>query len=185
MKTQPEISLSKHYSDYFWKDGKPQGIGTTSSLSNVTYKIIADPYYKRISIEKYIDGSFKSLVYDSALFDFRDLKPDRQTAWQKITISETKNTMVCHLRNQDDRLVVIEEYFFEHSLCRECKAYSPQRILLSIQKMHYKALNDSFNGVLLYDANEHPVLYKHYEIDSSGQEFAQLLEEQWDMLKKI
>src|SRR5438105_2699280 len=85
------------------------GVINNGSLSEneVSYKIIADPYYKRISIEKYIQGSFNSLLYDSAIFDFRHLKPAEQNAWQKTTVNDEEAKVICHIRNQDDRLILI------------------------------------------------------------------------------
>lgn len=177
--------MTRYYRDYVWKDGLPYGnqICKDEVLVGLSYKIAADPYNKRVSIEKYIDGTFSSIIYDSALFDFRHLKLGEQLAWQKISISETENTAICHIRNQDDRLVLIEEYYFEDALCRECQAFLPIGALLSIQKITYQILNDSFNGVTLYDSNQHVVMSKHYEFDEAAKEFTLLLKEEWVVLE--
>jgi len=179
-----EFILTKHYRDYYWKDGLPQGLSAFNldeSIKGLSYKISSDPYHRRVSIEKYIDEDFDRLIYDSGLFDFRHLHPSRQTTWQKTQISETKEQVISHIRDQDDRLLLIEDYRFENHLCRECRASSPFGILLSIQKIYYKTLGDDFNGVTLVDCNDHTVLLKRYEFDENSQEFTQLLEEQWDM----
>ncbi len=177
--------MTKHHLDYFWKDGLPCGLSAvmTHPPAGLTYKLVSDPYHKRNSIEKYLHGDFVEVVYDSALFDFRHLKPALQTTWQKTTISETAQSMVCHIRNQDDRLILVEEYHFENNLCRQCRASSPHGSLLSVQKIFYEALNDPFNGVVLYDSNAHAVICKRYLWDSTTHEFSELTEELWDMSK--
>lgn len=174
--------MGKFYRDYFWKEGIPYGIEPTEDGGTV--KIVMDPYRKRISIEKYQDRVFAGVIYDSALFNFRHLKPAEQNAWQKNPIRQDDNSIECLIRNQDDRVVIKEVYRFEKGVCRECFAYSPQGILISRQHMLYTALQDPLNGVILYDANEHPVVFKKYAISEETGEFTDLLEEQWDMKKK-
>jgi hypothetical protein len=173
--------MTRYYRDYVWKNGLPYGIQACKDgeTSGISYKIASDPYHKRISLEKYTDGAFTSIIYDSALFDFRHLKLGEQLAWQKTVVNETDNGAVCHIRNQDDRLVVIEEYRFDKALCRECRAFSPLGVLLSVQKIFYKNFNDPFNGVTLYDSNHHTVMSKHYEFDEASREFTVLLKEEW------
>lgn len=180
--------MSEYYRDYVWKNGLPYGIlkctSETTPKGEITYKIASDPYHKRVSIEKYVDGNFSGVVYDSALFDFRHLKQGEQLAWQKTSISETEAAAVCHIRNQDDRLILIEEYVFEKGLCRECQAFSPVGSLLSVQKITYKSFKDPFNGVFLFDSNEHAVMSKHYEFDEETREFSTLLKEDWALTSK-
>lgn len=171
--------MSKLYRDYFWKNGIPYGKGSEEEAVE-TYKIAMDPYRKRISIEKYEKGQFTSLIYDSALFDFRHLKPDAQYAWQKTVIRETAEAMECLLRNQDDRIVVREVYRFDNNVCRSCEAFSVHGVPISRQRMFYTALGDPFNGVILYDLNEHQVLSKRYNVDQVTGEFTDLLEESWN-----
>lgn len=184
------MSMSEYYRDYVWKNGLPYGIlkctpkdtleAVTSVLKSVvTYKIASDPYHKRVSIEKYLEGKFSSVIYDSAMFDFRHLKQGEQLAWQKTPIHETETTAVCHIRNQDDRLILIEEYLFDKGLCRECRAFSSIGTLLSVQKIKYKVFNDPFNGVFLFDSNDRPVMSKHYEFDEETREFSVLINENW------
>lgn len=176
--------MSQHYSDYVWKQGLPYGIRPCTQnipLHGSTYKIVSDPYHKRNSIEHYIDRNFKGVIYDSALFDFRQLKLGEQLAWQKSIISETENVAVSHIRNQDDRLILIEKYAFEKNYCKECRAFAPQGILISVQKIHHTALNDPFNGVTLFDAHDHPVMLKKYKLDENTGEFSDLLEEKWSL----
>ena len=174
--------MSKHYRDYFWKEGLPIGIGPSPEAPpGISYKLPSDPYHKRVSIEKYRDGAFAGVVYDSALFNFRHLNTANQMSWQKAIVEESLEQAVCHIRDQDDRLILIEEYRFEENLCRECRAYSATRLLLSIQKMLYVELHDSFNGLILYDTNEHPVMSKKYVWDKAACAFSTLLEEKWTM----
>lgn len=175
--------VSQHYIDYIWKHGLPYGIRPCppgEPIRGMTYKIVSDPYHKRNSVEQYFDGNFKSVIYDSVLFDFRQIKQGEQLSWQKTQISETENTAVCHIRNQDDRLVLIEKYAFTNDRCRECRAFSPQGIPISVQKIYYAALNDPYNGTALFDINEHPVMQKKYKTDESSGEFSELLEEKWE-----
>lgn len=180
------MNLSKSFEDYVWKNGKPCGITKkTPSKSNISYKIIADPYYKRISIEKYVKESFDTVIYDSAIFDFRHLKPAEQNAWQKTTIGDDGIKTTCHIRNHDDRLVLIEEYTFENNLCRECRTFSPHGIQVSSQRIYYKSLGDPFNGTILYDRNNYQVMYKTYQVNSLTNEFSDLLVEQWDMTERL
>ena len=174
--------MTKYYDDYVWKNGIPYGIRPCEEISLLSYKIAADPYNKRISIEQYRNGSFAAVIYDSALFDFRQLKLGEQLAWQKTTISETSTNAVCHIRNQDDRLILVEEYIFEGNRCRKCLTSSPQGIPLSIQEILYKELQDPYNGVVLFDANQHPVMLKEYELDENTGEFSNLLNEQWEKI---
>jgi hypothetical protein len=172
--------MSAHYKKYVWKNGIPYGVSAidVSSQEEETYKIIADPYRKRISIEKYLGGTFSNLIYDSYLLDFRHLKKPELTAWQVTSREETHESFI---RNQDDRLVFIETYHFQDHLCRGCLVKSPHGILLSTHKMYYHHLGDSFNGVVLFDANEVPVMKKEYEFDSEQQEFTTLIAEQWEV----
>lgn len=178
--------MTKYFQDYYWKEGLPYGINPLKEKisSHQTYKIVADPYHKRISIERYLSEQFVGLVYDSALLDFRHLKPTEQMAWQRIVISEADDKTVCLIRNQDDRIAFLETHYFKEDLCRECHVHSPHGFLLSIHKMLYKALNDPVNGVVLYDQNLHVVMYKQYEVDQHTGMFANLLEEEWNLCQK-
>jgi hypothetical protein len=172
--------MSKYYRDYVWKEGIPYGIEAIEPKAPLTYKIAMDPYRKRIAIEKYRNGTFESIVYDSALLDFRHLKPAEQTAWQKVIISENEQKVVAAIYNQDDRLILFETYLFEKKFCRSCLSTSGHGINLSCQKMFYQTLGDSFNGVILFDINEHPATFKRYKEDGDSGEFGELSEEIWD-----
>jgi hypothetical protein len=180
--------MSDYYADYIWIGGVPHG---TRKLSNeaeadCSYKISMDPYRKRISIEKYAhEAIFSHIVYDSALFDFRHLKNDTQMAWQKVVASDTPDHVTSLIRDQDDRLILIEKYEFENQMCRRCTITSPHGILLSRQNMYYTALKDSFNGVILFDSNCHPIVCKKYECNDNGYEFTKLLSVEWDMRKQL
>lgn len=170
----------KHYLSYIWKEGIPYGIQTAEDpyTQSLTYKIISDPYHKWISLEEYSKNHYVKTIYDSSLLDFRNLKPAKQHAWQKITLSESDKEVVSVIRDHNDRVILFENYLFEEERCRECKTTSPYGNLLSIQKILYQAAGDPFNGVILYDSNEKPVMHKKYKIDEAG-EFTELLEENW------
>ena len=176
--------MNKNFKDYFWKEGIPYGINPAEEselLSLRTYKIVMDPYRKHISIESYQNGKFSSIVYDSTLLDFRHLKLAAHPAWHKTIFNENENRASCLIRNQDDRLLFQETYTFHQNLCRECKVTSIHGIALSIQQMYYQAFGDHFNGVVLFDVNDHPVMLKQYEVDDKTGEFTTLLKEEWNM----
>lgn len=165
------------YRDYVWKDGIPYGIGEEET----GYKIVMDPYRKRICVEHYAGEAIPKIIYDSALLDFRHLKSPEHAAWQKTTVRETVDEAVCLIRDQNDRLLFIETHFFVEHLCRECRVTSLHGIPLSHHKMFYTHLNDPFDGVILYDAHAHPVMCKRYRFDEESQQFTDLLEARWDL----
>lgn len=169
--------MSNYYTDYKWKNGIPYGVAPCTPLDiATTYKVISDPYYKRISIECYEHGSFSRIIYDSALFDFRLLRPNQQVAWEKKSLSP----QVSHIHNQEDRLVFIEEYTFHDKYCRRCDIKSPHGVPIAAQQMYYTALNDPFDGVVLFDINGHQVIKKCYDLDKDTGEFATLQSESWN-----
>lgn len=168
-----------HYNDYCWKKGFPVGI-TGNGKNEITYRIISDPYRKWVSIEQYKLGLFDKVIYDSHLLDFRHLNPANQATWQKIPVNQTETESYCLIRNQDDRALVFETHLFKGERCIECKIHSVHHILIAIQKMSYIELGDPFDGVTLYDNNNHPVMYKRYKTDKETGEFAELMEEQWE-----
>lgn len=167
--------MHHHFKSYYWKNGKPYGEGKTEDFSGFTYRIVIDPYHKRYSLEEYSQGQFARIIYDSALFDFRHLRQPEQASWQKVSWKDNMSL----IRNHDDRIILMETYAFESDLCRECRLHLPQGLLLSTHKLFYTSLNDPFNGVILYDTNQKPVMKKTYEMDESA--FGKLLSEEWDM----
>jgi hypothetical protein len=174
--------MFEHFQDYFWKGGKPYGRGKTSSLlSSYSYKIVVDPYFKRISIEKYKFAHFEKVIYDSLLLDFRHLTLKEQTAWQRELLKEDKETSLCLLRNHEDRSILLETLTFEKTLCRTCRTSSGHGISICLHRMYYKSLHDSFDGVILYDIESRPVMMKIYETDPATGEFTKLLKEEWNM----
>lgn len=173
--------MHKYYRDYFWKGGIPVGTDPKElPPSGDAYKIVMDPYRKRITLERYRDKVFNDIVYDSAWLDFRHLKPEQQTQWQRETIAETPNSLTCLIRNHDDRIILKEITLYEDDLCRECQVWSPQDIPLSIHKMSYTSLNEPFDGVTLFDMNQHRVMRKIYAYDENARCFTELLKEEWD-----
>lgn len=162
------------HGDYTWINGIPYGVGEGS-----TYKIVSDPYRKRISLEEYEDGLFVRVIYDSALLNFRHLNPVDQMAWEKKQVGDK-----CYIRDQDDRLLYIEEYAFDVSgRCKSCTIRSPHGVLLATSRLYYEELRDSFNGVVLFDVNGKAVLQKRYKMDEESGEFGELIAEERDMRK--
>lgn len=174
--------MFKHFQDYYWKEGKPCGRKEVDpSEASFSYKIVVDPYYKRFSIEKYSFAHFDRVVYDSCLLDFRHLTLKDQTAWQREILREEKDVSVCLLRNQDDRAILFETLLFQGEGCRECTTRSVHGLTLCRHRMYYRSDQDLFNGVVLYDNEEHPVMMKIYETDPLTGEFTNLLFEEWNM----
>ncbi len=177
--------MNLHYRRYFWKEGIPIGCDSVNPLqTSESYKIISDPYRKRISIEKYAFLHFDTIVYDSALINFREFKKPELASWQKKIEKDIHGVTKGYIRNQEDRLVFIETYQFQEGLCRECRVHSPHGILLSVHKMSYRHLGDPFDGVTLYDSRSCPVVIKRYVFDEECHQFTDLIEEQWDMSKE-
>lgn len=171
--------MEKLFTNYYWKNGRPQGSSiATPGDPGVAIKIVADPYFKHISIEEYKDGRFQRLIYDSRLLDFRSLRSQIPPVWNKE--EEAEQTVI---RDQNDRVTWIEKYVFEKGLCIECRVFSPHGILLSVHKIYYSAKGDPFDGVELYDSNGKLVMYKRYALNDEG-EFGDLLEENWEEVPK-
>jgi hypothetical protein len=179
--------MSQFYKKYCWKGGIPYGLGTseTGKLEGVLYKIVMDPYRKRISIEEYFGEKFSAIIYDSALLDFRHLKTMDQSKWEKTTLEDTPEKTVCLIRNHDDRIVFIETYRFEGNFCRECQTHSPHGFLLSTHQMFYTQLKDPYNGAILYDQNNRIVMRKIYNADQHTGEFTELFSEEWDVKENL
>lgn len=174
--------MFKHFQDYYWKEGKPYGRQIVDPAhASISYKIVVDPYYKRFSIEKYRYASFEKVVYDSLLLDFRHLTLKDQMAWQREVLKEEGDRTICLLRNQEDRVVLIETLTFENNQCKTCLTSSVHGIPLALHRMYYRCLQDPFDGVVLYDLEGHPVMIKTYETDPQTEEFTNLLNEEWNM----
>lgn len=176
--------MNPYFRNYYWKNGSPKGwqkVSNDELVSDETYyKIITDPYFKHISVEKYFGQTYDSTPYDSLLMDFRRLNEMQQLAWQRIILSESENEIVSLLKDQNDRVVYKEVHFIEKGLCRQCEVFTPQGFLVSCHKMHYEHLQDSFNGVTLFDRLSKPVIKKVYEIDESKTAYKDLIEETKD-----
>jgi hypothetical protein len=174
--------MIKYFTSYYWKNGKPYGLGVVDpSQVEFSYKIVVDPYYKRFSIERYQRHHFEKMIYDSSLLDFRHLKPADQAAWQRELIQEEPDKIKYLLRNQEDRAILIETLLFENQRCRSCQLHSIHGFFLSTHHLCYTSLQDTFNGVILFDAENRPVLLKTYEIDPLTEEFTTLIQEEWNM----
>ncbi len=173
--------MFKFFRDYYWKQGLPYGQGPLSQgAGGDAFKIVMDPYRKRVSIERYKNGAFVGIDYDSQWLNFRHLKPEHQLQWQREVILENVATTVNLIRDQDDRIILKEVIEFEEDYCKTCKVYTPSDNPISIHRMFYQALSDPFDGVTLYDNNERIVLRKYYSFDESERVFTDLIKEEWD-----
>lgn len=174
--------MNQLYSDYCWINGVPVGKGGSAEpFSGTSYKVVCDPYRKRISLEKYQKNQFCEVIYDSILLDFRHLRQHDFNAWRKIPVAESPQESKMLILSQDDRVLFWETCLFQEDLCRECRIHSAHGLFLSVHKMFYSQFNDPFDGVILYDSRQHPVMFKRYEFDTACRQFTHLLEEQWDM----
>lgn len=151
------------FQNYYWKNGKP--IPFLKGNASDGFKVISDPYKKRYSIEKYSQEKPPEIIYDSYLFDFRHLALQETDAWHREPLDDSRSL----IRNIDDRIIMIEEAFFEESTCTSCHFFSPHGILVAIQKIYP-------NHVILSDITGRPILEKHYETDESGTFTSLLLE---------
>lgn len=166
------------YHDYEWKRGRPSGVGKEFDTLEMGYKVVADPYYKRISVEKYEEGKFREVIYDSALFDFRHLRAE-DASWQREVINENGPFITSLVRNMEDRIIFIEIAEFQEDKCLECKILSPHLVPIGKQLIFDTARGDSWNGVLLMDVLGKTILQKRYEKDPVTGDFSNLLEEVW------
>ena len=85
------------------------------------------------------------------------------------------------IRDQNDRVILLEHYTFEKGRCRSCQVKSPHGHPLTSRKIFYKDFGDPFDGVILYDANEKPVMKKTYEMIPEFREFGELIDENWNL----
>jgi hypothetical protein len=169
-----------HFDEYTWRSGKPVGRQLVPKNSLSSFRVITDPYKKRYSVEKYVSGEFVELVYDSNLFDFRQLKRADEAAWQREVVEESAHLIKSLIRSMDERVILIEEVFFQGNLCHTCRLLSPHGVWIATQKMFHRNLGDAFDGVALFDRLDHPILIKKYAKDASSGEFTTLLSESWE-----
>lgn len=172
--------MNKYFRSYYWDNGRPRGMDVVMSPEGTTYKVVVDPYYKRYTLERYDGEKFVDIIYDSALYDFRWLKPQEQAAWHKETIEETEDQSTCLIRNQDDRVIAVERYSFELGLCRCCEISYPSGQIIATQHIRYTKLGEEEDTVTLMDRLGNPVVIKTYEADEATGEFTNMLSEVWN-----
>jgi len=147
------------FEDYVWVNGKPKGKSKVSEEKGDYFKIVKDPYGKRISLERFSSGQFLDCIYDSNLFDFRALISKVDSSWQKI---EEKASIL--IRDGDDRTIAEEFYVMENGLCQECRIHYPRGPLVATQKMFYE--NDTLKALVLFDILGRPVALKMTDFES-------------------
>lgn len=170
-----------HFKEIFWKNSRPQGRTLVQEPREeaLSYTIIHDPYYKRISVERYKRGIFDQTVYDTALFDARSLTEREQLQWQRIAISENEEERVDALKDGNHRTLYLEKQRFEKGFPRACSFFSPHGLFLAKSSLFYELLGDSWSGVLLEDSEGRPILKKCYSANQEGA-FIDLKEERRD-----
>ena len=170
------------FTDYVWINGRPKGRSERLDESSdaLAYKIVKDPYGKRISLERFQSGKFLDCLYDSHLFDFRVLCSKVDSSWQKIdtgSITEPSSWIIDH----DDRTIAKEIYHFDKELCTECHIYYPQGPLVAKQKMAYQGKENFLCAIALFDISNHPAGLKIFAPDGSGA----CIFESWDMSDEL
>jgi hypothetical protein len=150
----------------------------TASTVGVAYKIVADPYYKHITIEKYTDGAFIQTSYDSQLLDFRSLMGELPSSWERRYTADRTAAVV---RDICDRVLWLEKFHNDGEHCHRCQVYSSHGLLLSTHRLFYTDLGALCNGVILYDAGGIAVFSKRYALDSKTGMFTDLQEENWEV----
>ncbi len=171
--------------DYVWINGVPhekkKNLALQGKCPPRSYHIVSDPYRKRILIEKYFSHVFDSLVYDSALLDFRHLRTMDEGAWEREHRLRTPMREESWLRDPNGRLVLRENVFYQHKEPYRCELYSPHGIFLAWHAIYNKNLGYSWNGVIFFDRQNHPVFWKEYLLDAETNSFTDLIREEWDM----
>lgn len=163
----------KTYSSYVWRDGIPYGVGQASE----GFRLLADSYNKRISVERHNEHGWIETIYDSALLDFRQLKPEFQHGWEAFRIEESEQSVITQLHDDSDRIVALEHYRIEEGRSVSCEIRSPQGTLLATQELFYTDRGAAFNGAVLRDAGGFVVRHNRYDSPS----FENLLADYWDM----
>lgn len=174
--------MNPHVLHYHWKKGRPKGVEPVRDASShpTTYKVVHDPYFIHITLEKYHFGKFQELIYDSQLLNFRKLNPRDQHAWSRETVQIEKNSTACVIRDVNDRILYLETHYFDGNFCTSCEVKTPHGWLISTHRMYLQKRGDPFNGVILYDRNSIPVMKKVYAVSESD-EFTDLLQEEWEI----
>lgn len=172
------------FKDYCWRKGRPFGINALQSPLEegvLAYKIVADPYLKRLSVESYRNDFFEGTIYDSTLLDFRSLMCEIPPSWERSSLGGLVTAVV---RDICDRAIWTEEYAYEGEYCRLCRVHSAHGLLLSTHRLFYTVLGDKCDGVILYDAAGKAVFAKRYDVDEEGA-FSTLLEENWEIDNRL
>lgn len=160
-----------YFGDYYWQDGEPKGLGKCEETASRAYRIVQDPYRKRLSVELYSEGSFQQVLYDSGVFDFRDLKPERQTAWKKEPFGEQKAL----IRNEHDRVILLEDYGAKDSRPGCCMICSPTG--LTVAKQEIRGEGSESEIIVLLDPQRKPVFIRYLRREAGNIEAPQ---EQWN-----
>lgn len=170
------------FQDYFWKEGIPIGLRPRKGVSLLPrhYKIVTDPYRKRWVVEKYTEGVWEGVIYDSALFDFRRLKIMAEEPWERETICRTREQETILLRDPEDRLVAREIFSFQGGKQKRWELQSIHGIPICSHTLFSTLWGDSFSGLVLRDREGRMILWKQYELDPNTHAFSKLVRESWD-----
>ena len=175
--------MSEWFGNYTWRNGVPAGVNKISvdliGEQEWCFTILRDPYGKRYSVEGYYWGTFALVIYDSAHFNFKQLRSEFPASWRREVLKESRDqwiTSIALVRDEDDRAICLERYVYSEGFCRSCYLSTPQGVPIGAQHMHYHHLGDDWNGVQLLDAAGREVLRKVYACDERG-EFGKLLSE--------
>lgn len=169
--------MSYYFKDYYWKNLKPVGI-TPSNKEVATYKIVEDPYKRWQTIEKYEDGIFISLVYDSQLLDARHFDERELPSWEKILWKEDSFAIYYLYIRRDEKLACYEKFLKDTPGI--CEIFSPSGTLCFTQKTYYKSDGAPFDGISLEDSMGKKVFERAFSL--KGDLFEETLYSKKDFL---
>lgn len=170
-----------YFREYFWDKGRPFGRGgCTPKEAPISYKIVHDPYYKRICLEKYVWGLFQESIYDSFLLDFRSFRQGKEpAAWEKQLVQDTGEQLRFIVKDEDDRVRFFENHTLESGRTVKGEIFSVHGIFLCAHRLFWMSKGDSWNGLQIWDREERLVLTKIYNVSPDTGDFADLIAEKW------
>lgn len=169
------------FRDYSWDKGRPIGrIRCAAKETPISYKIVHDPYYKRICIERYAWGLFQESIYDSCLLDFRSFRQGKEpVAWERQLIQETDKELRFLVKDEEDRVRFLENHTLESGRTVKGEIFSMHGLFLCSHHLFWRDKGDAWNGLQIWDREGRLVLTKNYTLTPNTGDFADLIAEKW------
>ena len=170
-----------YFKEYIWNKGRPMGLkGCDPQKTPLSYKIVHDPYYKRICVEKYAFLRFQETVYDSLLLDFRSFRQGKEpAAWERQLLQETETLLQFIVKDEEDRVRFLETHILEAGRTVKGETFSMHGIFLCSHQLFWQSQGDSWTGLQIWDREKNLVLTKRYTTAADSEEFAELIAEKW------